>query len=197
MGEELRAGGRSAAQSASDGARRDEPEFGVGRVTGISLPGYCPNEAHWPPLSRHLLVLMTKPPATMRLRYEGVKRDLPSPAGSIAVLPVGSVVESSWQGTADWLRLYLDPKLTARVATTSFELDVSHTAIPPLDALILPELRSTMLAVDAELTTVLFLGRDRWRHTGAVRASAKIAKNRSEQVPPRHRAENLLSLLLK
>jgi AraC family transcriptional regulator len=43
--------------------------------------------------------------------------------------------------------------LTARVATTSLELDVSHTAIPPLDALILPELRATMLAVDAELTT--------------------------------------------
>src|SRR5258708_15045932 len=47
----------------------------------------------------------------------------------------------------------LDPNLTARVATTSLELDVSHTAIPPLDALILPELRSTMLAVDAALTT--------------------------------------------
>src|SRR5258708_16771089 len=47
----------------------------------------------------------------------------------------------------------LDPNLTARVATTSLELDVSHTPIPPLDALILPELRTTMLAVDAELTT--------------------------------------------
>jgi hypothetical protein len=30
-------------------------------------------------------------------------------------------------------------------------------------------------------------------HTGAVRASAKIAKNRSEQVPPRHRAETYLA----
>ena len=38
MGEELRAGGRSA----SVDTRRDEPEFGMGRVTGISLPGYCP-----------------------------------------------------------------------------------------------------------------------------------------------------------
>jgi len=37
MGEELRAGGRSA----SGDTRRDEPEFGMGRVTGISLPGYC------------------------------------------------------------------------------------------------------------------------------------------------------------
>ena len=37
-----------------------------------------------------------------------------------------------------------------------------------------------------KLSRVRFLGRDRWRHTGAVRASAKIAKNRSEQVPPIH-----------
>ena len=67
-------------------------------------------------------------------------------------MPVGSEAELCWQGTADCLDIYLDPKLTARVATT-LELDVSHTAIPPLDSLVLPELRSTMLAVDAELTT--------------------------------------------
>jgi AraC family transcriptional regulator len=113
----------------------------------------APNEVHWPPLSQHLLVLMTRPPAKMRFRYEGGKRDLPPPAGSIAVMPVGSEAELCWQGTKDCLHIYLDPKLTALVATTSLELDVSHTAIPPLDALILPELRATMLAVDAELTT--------------------------------------------
>ena len=113
----------------------------------------APNEVHWPPLSRHLLVLMTRPPAKMRFRYAGGKRDLPPPAGSITVMPVGSEAELCWQGTEDSLHIYLDPKLTARVATTSLELDVSHTAIPPLDALILPELRTTMLAVDAELTT--------------------------------------------
>jgi AraC family transcriptional regulator len=112
----------------------------------------APNEVHWPPLSWHLLVLVTRPPAKMSFRYEGGERDLPSPAGSITVMPVGSEAQLSWQGTADCLHIYLDPKLTARVATTSLELDVSHTAIPPLDALILPELRTTMLAVDAELT---------------------------------------------
>lgn len=113
----------------------------------------APNEIHWPPLSQHLLVLMTRPPAKMRFRHEGGKRDLPPPAGSIAVMPVGSEAEACWQGTKDSLHIYLDPKLTAHVATTSLELDVSHTPIPPLDALILPELRTTMLAVDAELTT--------------------------------------------
>ena len=99
------------------------------------------NEVHWPPLSQHLLVLKTRPPAKMRFRYEGGKRNLPPPAGSIAVMPVGSEPEFCWQGTEDSLHIYLDPKLTARVSTTSFELDVSHTAIPPLDALILPEPR--------------------------------------------------------
>ena len=113
----------------------------------------APNEVHWPPLSQHLLLLITRPPAKMRFRYAGGKRDLPSPAGSIAVMPVGSEAELCWQGTGDCLNIYLDPKLTARVATTSLELDVSHTPIQPLDALILPELRATMLAVDAELTT--------------------------------------------
>jgi AraC family transcriptional regulator len=110
------------------------------------------NEIHGPPLSQHLLMLMTKPPAKMRLRYEGGKRDIPPPAGSIAVMPVGSVAEACWQGTKDSLHIYLDPKLIARVATMSFELDPSRIVVPPLDALILPELRTTMLAVDAELT---------------------------------------------
>ena len=68
-------------------------------------------------------------------------------------MPVGSEAEVCWRGTKDCFHIYLGPKLTARVAMTSFEMDVSHTAIPPLDALILPELRTTMLAVKAELTT--------------------------------------------
>jgi AraC family transcriptional regulator len=110
------------------------------------------NEVHWPPLSQHLLVLMTKPPATMSFRYEGGKRNIPPPAGSITVMPVGSVAEACWQGTKDSLHIYLDPKLIARVAMMSFGLDSSRTVVPPLDALILPELRTTMLAVDAELT---------------------------------------------
>src|SRR5258708_1313774 len=150
-----------------------EPALGLPRNLGAAVPdatsqnlggaglqafryrkmNSAPNEVHWPPLSQHLLVLMTRPPAKMRLRYEGVKRDLPPPAGSIAVLPVGSEPEGCWQGTKDSLHIYLDPNLPARVATPSLELDAPPPATPPLDALILPELRATMLAVDAELTT--------------------------------------------
>jgi AraC family transcriptional regulator len=45
----------------------------------------------------------------------------------------------------------LEPSLVARVAAESFELDSSRTVLPPLYGLNVPELRSAMLAVDAEL----------------------------------------------
>jgi AraC family transcriptional regulator len=109
------------------------------------------NEIHIPELSEHLLILHTKPAAEMNFRYEGVKRDIPPPVGSITVMPAGSVTNCRWRGTKDAFHIYMDPKLVAAVATTSFERDPSRMAVPPLDALIVPELRSTMLAVDAEL----------------------------------------------
>jgi hypothetical protein len=99
----------------------DAPSQNLGWV-GLQAFRYrniAANEFYWPPLSQHLLVLMTRPPAKMRFRYEGGKRNLPPPAGSIAVMPVGSEPEFCWQGTEDSLHIYLDPKLTARVSTTS------------------------------------------------------------------------------
>ena len=110
------------------------------------------NEIHMPALSQHLLILHTKPPAEGNFRYEGIKREVPPPVGSITVMPVGSVVECRWRGTKDALHIYLDPKLIARVATTGFELDLSRKGILPFDALSVPELRTTMLAIGAELT---------------------------------------------
>src|SRR5258708_14024258 len=133
-----------------DATSQDLAEVGL---RALRFQYSAPNEVHWPPLSQHLLVLMTRPPAKMRFRYEGGKRDIPPPAGSIAVMPVGSEAEVCWQGTKASFHIYLDSKLTARLTTTSFEMHVSHNEITPLDALILPELRTTMLAVDAELTT--------------------------------------------
>ena len=101
--------------------------------------------------STHVLWLIVGPPEKMELRYEGVNRDMPLPAGSIAVVPAGSSVLSRWQGSRDWLFIYLEPSLVTRVAAESFELDPSRTVVPPLDGLNVPELRSAMLAVDAEL----------------------------------------------
>jgi AraC family transcriptional regulator len=101
--------------------------------------------------STHVLGLIVRPPEKMERRYEGVKRDMPPPAGSISVVPAGSSVLSRWQGSRDWLFIYLEPSLVTRVAAESFEMDPSRTVVPPLDGLNVPELRSAMLAVDAEL----------------------------------------------
>src|ERR1700732_1762073 len=101
--------------------------------------------------STHVLCLSVRPPEKYDLRYEGVKRDMPHPAGSIAVVPTGSSVLSRWQGSKDSLLIYLEPSLITRVAAESFELDPSRTVVPPLIGLNVPELRSGMLAVDAEL----------------------------------------------
>jgi AraC family transcriptional regulator len=101
--------------------------------------------------STHVLGLIVRPPEKMERRYEGVKRDMPPPAGSISVVPAGSSVLSRWQGSRDWLVIYLEPSLVTRVAAESFEMDPSRTVVPPLDGLNVPELRSAMFAVDAEL----------------------------------------------
>jgi AraC family transcriptional regulator len=101
--------------------------------------------------STHVLVLTVQPPETMDLRYEGVKRDMPAPAGSITVVPAGSSLLARWQGSRDSLFVFLEPSLVTQVAAESFEFDSTRTVVPPLFGLNVPELRSSMLAVDAEL----------------------------------------------
>jgi AraC family transcriptional regulator len=109
------------------------------------------NEFGTPPICQHSLILVTRPPEKMNLRYEGVNRDKPPAAGSVALMPAGSASLWHWRGSKDSLHIYLEPSLIARVATTSFELDSARMLVPPLDSLIVPELREAMLAVDAEL----------------------------------------------
>ena len=104
-----------------------------------------------PPVSYHCLGLISRPPEKLHLRYEGVKRDMPPAAGSIVVVPAGSSQLVRWQGSKDTLLVYLEPSLVARVAAESFELDPSRTVVPPLYGLNVPELRASMLGVDAEL----------------------------------------------
>jgi AraC family transcriptional regulator len=99
----------------------------------------------------HVLFLYVRPPKKMDARYEEVNRDMPPPAGSISVVPAGSSVVCSHQGSVDSLLIYLEPSRVARVAAESFEMDPSRTVVPPVDGLNAPGLRSAMLAVDAEL----------------------------------------------
>jgi AraC family transcriptional regulator len=105
-----------------------------------------------PALTHHRLVLVTRPPQGLQLRFEDVKRHVPPPAGTIIVVPAGVTGQVSWSGGFDWLHVYLEPERVARVAAEACDLDPARLTFPPLDAVDLPHLRAAMLAVDAELT---------------------------------------------
>lgn len=105
-----------------------------------------------PPLTHHWLVLVTRPPEELGLRFDGVKRHLPPPAGAVFVVPAGSPARWRWSGPKDSLHVHLEPGLVGRVAEEAFGLDPARLTVPPLDGLDLPPLRAAMLAVDAELT---------------------------------------------
>jgi AraC family transcriptional regulator len=102
--------------------------------------------------SHHRLVLFTRPPEELDLRYEGAKRNVPPPAGSISLIPAGSPARVRSSGCKDELHIWLESGLVARVATEAFDLDPARLTVPPLDGLNLPHLRAAMGAVDAELT---------------------------------------------
>ena len=68
------------------------------------------------------------------------------------MVPAGSPARWRWSGCFDWLHIFLEPGLVARVAAEAFDLDPARLTVPPLDGLDLPHLRAAMGAVDAELT---------------------------------------------
>jgi AraC family transcriptional regulator len=104
-----------------------------------------------PALTDHRFVLVTRPPQELELRFEGVKRHVPPPAGAILLVPAGTPGRVRWSGGFDWLHIYLKPGLVERVAAEAFGLDPARLTVPPLDALDLPHFRAVMAAVDAEL----------------------------------------------
>jgi AraC family transcriptional regulator len=106
-----------------------------------------------PALTYHRLVLVTRPPRELDLRFEGMRRHVPLPAGAIILVPAGTPGLVRWSGGFDWLHVYLEPGLVERVAAEAFDLDPARLTMPPLDALDLPRLRAVMSAVDAELTS--------------------------------------------
>jgi AraC family transcriptional regulator len=103
------------------------------------------------PLTHHTLVLITRPPEHLDLVYDGVKRHVPPPAGSITVVPAGSPARWRWDGAKDSLHTYLEPGLVRRVAAEVFDLDPARATVPPIDGLDIPNLRAALWAVDAEL----------------------------------------------
>jgi AraC family transcriptional regulator len=105
-----------------------------------------------PALTHHRLVLVMRAPQELDLHFEGVRRHVPPPAGTIILVPAGTPGRVRWRGGFDWLHVYLEPGLVERVAAEAFGLDPARVAVPPLDQLRLPFLRATMWALDAELT---------------------------------------------
>src|SRR5262245_36583561 len=104
-----------------------------------------------PALTHHLLILHTKLPDELDLRYADVKRHRPPPLGSVSVMPAGIPIRWRWRGTKSSLHVYLEPDLVKRVAVETFGLDPARGVLPPLDALDIPQLAGALRAVDAEL----------------------------------------------
>jgi AraC family transcriptional regulator len=109
------------------------------------------SEIDRPPLTHHTLVQFTRPPDKLDLRYEGVRRHRPPPAGAVSVVSAGTLSRWSWRGTKSSLHVYLDPGLVGSVAAEVFGLDQARGSLPPLDSLTLPQLGAALRAVDAEL----------------------------------------------
>src|SRR5215831_1337114 len=109
-------------------------------------------ERNQPIITHHLLILYARPPEELDLRYEGVKRQVPPPAGTISLVPAGSPHWVRASGRREQLFVLLEPGLVARVAAGTFGLDPARLTLPPLDGLDLPHLRAAMGAVGAELT---------------------------------------------
>src|SRR5262245_55023777 len=103
-------------------------------------------------LTHHLLILHTGPPDELDLLYADIKRHRPPPQGSVSVMPAGIPIRWRWRGNKSALHVYLEPELVKRVAVETFDLDPARGVLPPLDALVIPQLATTMRAVDAELT---------------------------------------------
>ena len=71
-------------------------------------------ETHPPALTHHWLILVTRPPEKLDLRYEGVKRHIPPAAGSILLVPAGSLARVRFSGPNNSFHVYLEPGLPCR-----------------------------------------------------------------------------------
>jgi AraC family transcriptional regulator len=110
-------------------------------------------EFNQPALTHHMLVLFARPPEALDVRYEGVKRYVPPPAGSVWLLPAGSPARVLSGGHKDELHVFLEPGLVGQVAAEAFGLDPARLTLPPINGLDLPPFQAVMGAVGAELTS--------------------------------------------
>src|ERR1700753_3991587 len=80
--------------------------------TGLEADRYLAaptTEIHQPALAHHRLALFPRPPEKLHLEYEGVKRRVPHPVGSILLIPAGCPVQWRTSGNSDSFFVYLEP----------------------------------------------------------------------------------------
>jgi AraC family transcriptional regulator len=116
---------------------RDTPDF------DLDLPGQ----------THHLISLYLRPPERMGLWCEGLEWEATPPPGSILILPAGHARRAFWRGSTDSIHVHLDPQLIARVAAEACDLDPKRVGLPAVGALVHPQIRAALLAIDAELAT--------------------------------------------
>jgi AraC family transcriptional regulator len=111
------------------------------------------SEGSVPAITHHRLFLCARLPEELDMRYEGVKRHVPPPAGAVSLVPAGSPAWVRSSGCKDSLTIFLELGLVGRVAAEVLDLDPARLAVPPLDNLDLPPPRATMAVVAAELAS--------------------------------------------
>jgi len=89
-------------------------------------------ELNPPALTHHRLVFVARPPEELDLLYEGVKRHVPPPAGSIMLVPAGSPARVRSSGHKDELHIFLEPGLVARVAAEAFGTAIASAIYVPV-----------------------------------------------------------------
>jgi AraC family transcriptional regulator len=174
-----------------------EPAASSDRLGWVGLeaahyPEAPASELDQPVLTHHMLVLFARPPEELDLRYEGVKRHVPPPAGAISLLPAGSPARWRWSGRNDTLHIYLEPGLVARVAAEAFELDPARLTVPPLDGLHLPQLRAAMLGVNDALMADAAGGGRLAAESLANVLAVHLIRNASGPRPPAGRSDGAL-----
>src|SRR4051812_14089304 len=110
-----------------------------------------PFDVELPANSHHFLALIVRPADEAHMRFDGLERHRPFPAGSILLIPAGTSAWMRASGSGELLDISLDPAQVARIAVDAFDLDPARLSVPPLNGVHLPQLRAAMQAVGAEL----------------------------------------------
>jgi AraC family transcriptional regulator len=108
-------------------------------------------EVDVPPTTHHWLVLNHGLPADFSLHFAGQEWTGPPPLGPVTIIPAGYPSRWRWRGASDSTHILVEPRLLARVAAETLDLNPDRATLPPVYDLSHPQLRAAMLALDAEL----------------------------------------------